>query len=141
MMEGLRHAIGERMARRRNRPFMEACMACCALVAIADGEVSLSERSRVDDILETLDRLKLFDVHEAIDLFNAYVEAIVAKPDRGRKKALEDVSEMRHEAGDAVLLVKIALAVSQADGVFLDSERVQCELICHALGLDLEDFT
>lgn len=115
-------------------------MACCALVAIADGEVSLSERSRVDEILETLDRLKLFDVHEAVDLFNAYVEAIIAMPDKGRKRALDDVGEMRHEAGDAVLLVKIAIAISFADGIFMESEKIQCELICGALGLNLEDF-
>ena len=140
MLEGLRTALGERTARHRNRPFLEACMATCALVAIADGEVSLSERSRVDDVLEAIDRLKIFDVHEAVDLFNAHVDAIRTEPVKGRKAALEAVKEMRHDAGDAVMLVKIALAISRVDGDFLDSERAQCEAICRVLGLDLRDY-
>ncbi len=115
-------------------------MACCALVAIADGEVSLSERGRVDQILEAIDKLRFFDVHEAVDLFNGYVDGIVQAEAKGRRHALEVVKEMRHEAGDAVLLVKVALAISRADGVFLESERAQCEAICDVLGLELEDF-
>ncbi len=115
-------------------------MASCALVAIADGEVSLSERGRVDQILEAIDKLKIFDVHEAVDLFNGYIEDIIESESKGRRDALDAIKEMRHEAGDAVLLVKVALAVSRADGVFLESERAQCEAICDVLGLNLEDF-
>lgn len=140
MLDALRHAIEERSARRRARPFLEGCMACCALVAIADGEVSLSERGRVDQILDAIDRLKVYDVHEAIDLFNDYVERIQDDPVKGRKHALEAVREMRHDAGDAVLLVKISLAISRADGVFLESEREMCVAICRELGLSLADF-
>lgn len=140
MFEGIRQALDGRLSRRRERPFLEACMACCALVAIADGEVSLSERGRVDQILEAIDRLRLYDVHEAIDLFNGYVDGIVRSHDKGRRAALDAVKEMRHDAGDAVLLVKIALAISRADGDFLDSERQTCEAICRALGLSLSDF-
>ncbi|MEQ8441610.1 MAG: TerB family tellurite resistance protein [Alphaproteobacteria bacterium] len=140
MLEGLRQAIGERSERRKNRAFLEACMACCALVAIADGEVSLSERSRIDQILEAIDRLRIFDVHEAINLFNDHVDAIRANAEKGRGRALRAVGEMGNNPGDAVAMVKIALAVSLADGEFLDSERAQCEAICKTLGLNLEDF-
>ncbi len=115
-------------------------MACCALVAIADGEVSLSERSRIDQILEAIDRLRIFDVHEAINLFNDHVDAIRANAEKGRGRALRAVGEMGNNPGDAVAMVKIALAVSLADGEFLDSERAQCEAICKTLGLNLEDF-
>ena len=115
-------------------------MACCALVAIADGEVSLSERSRVDQILEAIDRLRIFDVHDAINLFNDHVDAIVADTGKGRERALRAVGQMESHAGDAVAMVKIALAVSLADGEFLDSERIQCEAICGVLGLDLDDY-
>lgn len=140
MFEAVRHALEERNTKRKNRPFLEACMATCALIAIADGEVSLSERSRVDEILEAIDRFRLFDVHEAVDLFNSFVADIVENPAKGQESALDAIRDIRHEAGDAVLLVKVALAVSRADGVFLDSERQQCELVCKALGLTLADF-
>ena len=140
MLQGLRTAIQEHRKRAKARPFLESCMATCALVAIADGDVSLSERSRVDQVLETIDRLQLFDVHEAIDLFNGYVDAIIEDPDEGRAKALKAVREMRSDAPCAVLLVKIALAISNADGEFLESELVQCYAICAELGLSLEDY-
>lgn len=140
MFEGIKHALEERAGRQKNRAFLEGCMATCALVAIADGEVSLSERSRVDQILEAIDRLRFFDVHEAVNLFNEYVDAIVSDGPKGRQTALKAVQEMRHDAGDAVLMVKIALAISLADGVFMDSEREQCLAICRVLGLDLSDY-
>jgi tellurite resistance protein len=140
MLEGLRQAVAERTARRRARPFLEACMASCALVAIADGQVSLAERGRVDQILEAIDRLRLYDVHDSVDLFNAFVDAIVKDETAGRRDALAAIKEMRHDAGDAVLVVKIAIAVSRADGDFLDSERAQCAEIARVLGLDLADY-
>ena len=39
--------------RHRNRPFLEAAMAACAVIATDDGTVSFAERVRVDQILET----------------------------------------------------------------------------------------
>ena len=49
----------DQVERYRNRPFLKATMAACALVAVADGKVSFSQRVRVDQILETLDKLKV----------------------------------------------------------------------------------
>ena len=64
---------GERL---RNKKFLEASMAASALVATADGEVSFSERAAVDNVLNTVDAFKVFDVHDAVDLFSDFVEAI-----------------------------------------------------------------
>ena len=65
------------LERRRNEPFLQAVMAASALVATADGEVAFSQRVRVDQILETLEQLKVFDPHEGVNLFNAYAEKIL----------------------------------------------------------------
>ena len=51
-------------------------MAACALVAASDGRVSLSERSRVDLILESLEGLSLFDPHEGVEAFNRYLQQL-----------------------------------------------------------------
>ena len=69
----------EQMERHRNRPFLRAVMAACALVAAADGKVSLAERVRVDQILDTLEELRIFDPHEGVDLFNEFTDAIIEK--------------------------------------------------------------
>ena len=60
-------------------------MAACALIAISDGEITFSERIRVDQIVETLDALKVFDPHEAVDLFNDFTAAIRKSPKHGRE--------------------------------------------------------
>ena len=45
------------IAKHRNRPFLEAAMAASASIAIAVGELSFSERHRVDAIVDELGRL------------------------------------------------------------------------------------
>ena len=60
--------------RHRNRPFLEAAMAACAVIATDDGTVSFAERVRVDQILETLDQLNIYDPHKGGDIFNEYVD-------------------------------------------------------------------
>ena len=140
MFEALRAGLKGQLERRRQRPFLEAAMASCALVAIADGVVTLSERSRVDQILERLDELRFFDVHEAIDLFNDYVEGIEAHNRIGRRKALDAIAKMKGERAEARLLIRICLAVSFADEAFPDSERQEVEAICKRLGFDPQEF-
>ncbi|MBP5857616.1 tellurite resistance TerB family protein [Marivibrio halodurans] len=140
MFDTLKKSIEEMLERHRQQPFLDACMASCALVAMADGKVSLSEQSRIDDVLEAIDRLSLFDVHEAIDLFNAYVDGIRENPVKGRKAALDTVERMADDAESGELLVRICLAVSQADGDYARSERDQIIGVCSRLGLLLEDF-
>ena len=55
--------------RHHNLPFLKATMAACALVATANGEVSFSERVRVDQIIETLEALQVYGPHEAVNIF------------------------------------------------------------------------
>lgn len=140
MFDALRKSVEEMLERHRQQPFLEACMGACALVAMADGEVSLSEQSRIDDVLEAIDRLALFEVHEAVDLFNSYVEGIREDPVKGRKAALDAVGPMANDAESAELLVKICLAVSRADGDYAPNERDQIVGVCARLGLVLDDF-
>ena len=82
---------GQQLERHRNRRFLRATMAACALAAAADGEVSFSERMRVDQIFATLRDLEVFDPHEAVDLFNDYARAILESPRQGHERALKAV--------------------------------------------------
>lgn len=140
MFDALKQSVHDLLERHRQQPFLEAAMAACALVAMADGEVSLSEQSRLDDVLEAIDRLSLFDVHEAVDLFNGYADAIRRDPPKGRRDALDAVGRMADDPQAGDLLVKMGLAVSRADGGCAASERDQIVAICSRLGLDLADY-
>ena len=114
-------------------------MAASAAVAIADGEVSFSERHRVDAILERLDELSIFDPHIAVDLFNEHVESLTKDSAEGWRKIRDIVAKF---AGmpEAEALVRIALAMSFADGEFSPQERARVHDLCSALGLEPEQF-
>ena len=45
------------MERHRNRPFLEAAMAACALSACAGGEITFSQRIRVEELTGLLDAM------------------------------------------------------------------------------------
>ena len=128
----------ERLERQRNRPFLKAVMAACALVAVADGEVSLGQRLRMDRILETLTRLKVFDPHEGVDLFNYYVDAILTSPKEGH---LETVRVIQAAAGDdetRQLLIRVCIAISEAGGSMGLVEEIEIISLCGLLDVDPE---
>jgi tellurite resistance protein len=127
--------LRQELIRHRRRPFLEAAMAACALIASADGEVSFSERARMDAVLESLAELRIFDPHVAVDLFNARLDALQAGRGAGQAAAFEAIRRGAADDGAAELLVRICVAMSLADGEFVSSERAMLGLICASLNL------
>lgn len=121
--------------RMRHKPFLEASMAAAALVAVADGTVSLSERSRLDEILESLDLLKLYDVHDAVDLFNGHLAAMEADMALAKEAALDQVAQVADDETESDLVLRIALAIGTADEVLAPEEIDILNQICTKLGL------
>ena len=136
LLASLRNDYRLHMARHRNRPFLKAVMAACSLAAVADGEVSFSERMRLDQILQTLEELKVFDPHEAVDLFNDYSAAILASPEGGREKALKAVQAVTQDPDTAELLIRICLAVAEAKGEKGLIDQIEIVMLCTILGVE-----
>lgn len=124
------------LERYRNRPFLEAAMAGSALVAIADGEVSLAERFRVDQVYEAIDALQVYDPHEAVDLFNDYAESIRGSPKAGRERAVQTLKAVADDREKAELLVRICLAVAEAGGGRSLVHEIEVVTLCSLLGVD-----
>jgi tellurite resistance protein TerB len=136
-LQSLRRSFRSQLDRYRNRPFLRAAMAACALVATASGSVSFRQRTRVDLVMETLDALKVFDPHEGVDLFNDFVAALSAESNQERRLAREVVSaEAAHDPERARQLLRICLAVSECDGAIPPPERHEIEAICRWIGID-----
>lgn len=127
------------MARHRNRPFLKASMAACALAAVADGAPTLSERIRVDQILETLEALKIFDPHEGVELFNEYSRAILNAPREGRDRVMAELKPAINNPETANLLVRMCLAVAEAKGEKSLVDQIEIVMLCSVLGVDPED--
>lgn len=127
------------MERQRNRPFLQGVMAACALVAAADGEVTFAERVRVDQIFATLDRLEPFDPHEAVDLFNEFTDTILENPADGHAAALAAIAPLAEDAEAGPLLLRICLAVSEADGEVSLTDQIEIVSLCSRFGIDPSD--
>ncbi len=139
VLELLREGLKRRTARQRHRRFLEATMATSALVAFADGEVSFTERMRLDQILNHLHQLRAFDVHEAINHFNKVVEVLMAEPEEGHARALESIEAFAQDKASARLMVRAACHLCVADGVFTDGEQEQVAELCVLLDITPED--
>ena len=129
----------ERIERYRNRPFLRAAMASCALTTMTHGAVSLRERVRVDQVLATLDALQVFDPHEGVELFNEFVEAFRASEEQGRRLAFRAIEEeVAQEPEKAELLIRISVAICAGkEGVSVE-DRQQIQALCERLGVGRE---
>ncbi|MEX2450758.1 MAG: TerB family tellurite resistance protein [Rhodospirillales bacterium] len=126
------------LERHRNRPFLEAAMAACAVIATDDGTVSFAERVRVDQILETLDQLNIYDPHEGVDIFNEYVDEIRKSPKDGHDDAMKAVEAFAGEPESASLLIRVCLAIAEADGQATLADQIEIVTLCSLLGVDPE---
>lgn len=139
-LESLMANYQDRLERQRNRPFLRATMAACAMVASVDGDVSFAERVRLDQILETLDKLKVFDPHEGVDLFNEMTDMILEHSKEGHQKAMDALLEGAPDAETRELLIRVCLAVSEADtGPDKKKEladQIEIVTLCNRLGVD-----
>ena len=131
----------EGLERNRNRPFLRATMAACALVATADGRVSIGERVRVDQILETLEALKVFDPHEAVDLFNEFCDAILETPQVGHDQALVALADAAVDDETKALIIRICCAIIEVkhpdgDVATMTADHIEIVSLCSRLGVD-----
>jgi len=136
LKEGYHH----QMERHHNLPFLKATMAACALVATADGEVSFTERVRVDQIIETLQELSVFDPHEAVNLFVDYCEAIFKTPSIGHPQVLKELDAIVDNPETAELLIRICLAVAEANGETSLVDQIEIVTLCSILEIDPSHF-
>jgi tellurite resistance protein TerB len=135
LFEAAREAIAREIERFRNRHFLEATMAASALVACADGEVKISELNTLDQALDAIHELEIFDPHVAVDLYRDHAEALRRGEKDARRNALKAVAEIRGNESAALLLLKVCVAIGKSDEAFDDAEREVVLDICAALDI------
>jgi len=132
MLEALRQGMG----RHQRRAFWEATIAVCAFIAAPEGKVSFATRVRIDNILDSLPDLKVFDTNEFVDLFDRFAEEFRLNPRKARSRALDLARKGANDIDDAELLARIAMAVADTGS---DEDVVKLEPIralCGELGVD-----
>ncbi|MEB4593247.1 tellurite resistance TerB family protein [Candidatus Thiothrix sp. Deng01] len=124
----------------RNREFMEACVAGCALVAAADGNIDSSEKQKMMKFIQQSDELKVFETKDVIAFFNKIVENFEFDNEIGKAEALKVIGKLRSKPDAARLMVRVCVAIGSADGSFDDKEKQVVREICRDLGVPMEDF-
>ncbi len=138
LIQHARDAIAQRLEQFRNRQFLDATLAASALVAMADGKVSISELNMVDRVLKTIHELNIYDPHVAVDLYRNEIEALQAEPAAAREKILLQVGKLRNGPEAAEMLIKVCIAIAKSDETVTDTERTAINDLCDAMGLPRE---
>ncbi len=134
-----RSGWSSKVARLRNRSFLDAAMAAAALVSAADDDVRLSEQIALDALLERIDKLQVFEPQTAVDIHRDYVERFAADPVLGRKRALDGLAGFRGDEQDRLLILYVGAVIARADSELSDLEEQALADICSALGLPPEE--
>lgn len=135
-----REKLATEVAKFRNREFMEAVVAGCALVAAADGNISSNEKQKMTGFIQNSNELKVFDLNEVIKAFTDICAKFEFDAEIGRAEALRTVCKLRDKEDAARLLVRVCCAIGSSDGHFDENERIVCRSICVELGLAPADF-
>jgi tellurite resistance protein TerB len=122
--------------RYRNKDFLKAVLAVCALAAHADSKVGLATRYRVDDVLDRLDLIQLFDRAKVNEVLDDYIYGI----DQDAAAAAEILhAKIQRIAGDhkkARTLLRIAYLIIIADDLVTPAEQAEFNRLCQILAID-----
>ncbi|WP_020561141.1 tellurite resistance TerB family protein [Thiofilum flexile] len=128
------------IAKFKNKEFMEACVAGCALVAAADGSIDSAEKQKMMKFIQQSDELKVFDTKDVIDYFNKIANNFEFDHEIGKAEALKVIGKLRSKPDAARLMVRVCCAIGMADGDFDENEKNMIREICRDLGLPTDDF-
>lgn len=123
-----------------NSTVLDALMASCALVAMADGRIDHSEQQKVYDFIHQSDELRSFNTQQVVARFDHFVRGIQMDPIVGRGEALRAVGRVRDQYDLARLVVRYGIAIGFADGQFERSEQETIRDICNELRLNPGEF-
>ena len=120
----------------RNRQFLDATMAASALVSMADGDANITELNILDQALQAIQELRIYDPHDAIDLYRDYIDGLREDPAATRDRIMQAVGKIEDDRHAARLLIQVCVAIGKADENFTEQEKAVIAALCEALALD-----
>lgn len=137
--EGKEKMLAE-LSKFKNRSFMEAIVAGCAMVAAADGDISADEKKKMLGFIDRADELKHFAKSDVISAFQKCVDGFAFDLAMGKDEALKAIRKIAGNPDQARLLVRVVCAIGAADGDFDATEQAVAREIISVLGLNAADF-
>jgi tellurite resistance protein TerB len=118
----------------RNKPFLKAVMAVCALATLADDEVKLSERYRIFHAFAREPALRELDINKAVD--DDYIFALRQEGDAAKEVLYKKISRMAGQHKRARTLMRVAYLIMIADDDVHDAEMQEFRQLCALLDLE-----
>lgn len=133
-------SINAEISKFKNKEFMEAVVAGCAMVAYADGDSSAVEKQKMIGFIKQSEALKVFDTTKVIETFNKYIGKYEFDSGIGKGEALTAITKLKGKPDQGQLLVRVCIAIGGSDGNFDTDEKKAVTEISRALGLNPKDF-
>ena len=134
--QGLQNEVGKY----KNREFMEAVVAGCAIVAAADGDISSQEKQKMVGFMQNSDELKVFKVEDIIQFFGQVAGKFEFDREIGRAEALKVIGRLKKNESAARIMVRVCCVIGGSDGTFDEAEKKAVRGICTELGLNPAEF-
>lgn len=120
----------------RNKDFLEAVMAVCALIALADDEFQAIERQRIFQAFASVPALRELDFHQALKLLKAHVEALDRDGPAAKQMLYKKVGRMAGRHKRVRTLMRLAYLIILADEEVHEGELGEFRHICRLLDLE-----
>jgi tellurite resistance protein len=119
---------------------LEAVVAGCALVGMADGRLDPSEREKMMEFVNQSEELRVFNTQKVIERFNYFVGRVERDSIIGRAEAFKALGKVKTKPEIARLIARYCIAIGYADGNFDQNEKQMVSDICRELGLNPGEF-
>ena len=124
----------------KNKDFLNAAMAGSALIAMADGSISCTEKQKMIKFIESNDALSIFTTSDVIKAFQDFVGQLEFDKDIGEAKAYQAIGKMKSNTEASRLLVRMIISIASSDGLFDDDEKKIAVKIAKELGINPSEF-
>jgi tellurite resistance protein TerB len=124
----------------KNKPFANASMAMCALIAAADGKIDQNERAKVAGLIGSNSALAVFEPGELRQQFDFYCDRLNNDYDFGKVEATAAISKLKTKPDQARAVIQIGIIIGGADGFFDDNEKAAVKGACYAVGINPSEF-
>jgi stress response protein SCP2/tellurite resistance protein len=130
----------ELFTRYKSQDVLDAVVAGCALVGMADGRLDPSERNKMLEFVHQSQELRVFETQKVVQRFNYFVGRIEQDPIIGRAEGFKALGKVRTKPEIARLIARYCIAIGYADGNFDQNEKHMVTDICRELGLNPAEF-
>ena len=120
----------------RNKDFLKAIMAVCALTALADEEIKLSERYRIFHAFARDPALRGLDVNKAVSILDDYIFALRQEGEAAKQVLYAKVARLAGKHKRARTLMRVAYLVITADEEVREPEMAEFRRLCALLDLE-----